>query len=55
MICVFYRCIDHVSEFLGPILRGLQEFTGLHSVVILGGPVPKFGGDLRTMQYVYLP
>jgi hypothetical protein len=24
----------------------------MHSVILLGGPVPKYGGDLRTIQYV---
>jgi hypothetical protein len=43
------RCIDEVGNFLGPILQGILERTGLHSVVILGGPIPKYGGDLRTV------
>jgi hypothetical protein len=47
-----YRCIDNVGTFLAPILQGIAERTGLHSVVILGGPVPKYGGDLRTLLFV---
>jgi hypothetical protein len=33
-----------------PILWGLEEYTGLHSVLIMGGPMPKFGGEIRTVQ-----
>ncbi|KAJ7435121.1 hypothetical protein B0H11DRAFT_2295729 [Mycena galericulata] len=47
------KCIDRVPEFLGPILRGIQEYTGLHSVIVLGGPMPKYGGDLRTIHVSY--
>jgi hypothetical protein len=46
------RCIDALPDFLEPILRGVQECTGLHSMIIVSGPIPKFGGDLRTVQYV---
>ncbi|KAJ7887137.1 hypothetical protein B0H13DRAFT_2342502 [Mycena leptocephala] len=44
------RCIDALPDLLEPILRGIQECTGLHSMVIVGGPIPKFGGDLRTVH-----
>ncbi|KAJ7826750.1 hypothetical protein B0H13DRAFT_1918020 [Mycena leptocephala] len=47
------KCIDNVGTFLAPILQGIAERTGLHSVVILGGPVPKYGGDLRTLFVSY--
>ncbi|KAJ7777830.1 hypothetical protein DFH07DRAFT_950884 [Mycena maculata] len=42
--------IEAVPDFIEPILRGLQEYTGLHSVLVLGGPMPKYGGALRTMH-----
>lgn len=42
--------ISNIGPFLAPILRGIHERTGLHSVIILGGPMPKYGGDLRTIQ-----
>ncbi|KAJ7711718.1 hypothetical protein B0H16DRAFT_1343518 [Mycena metata] len=47
------KCIDNVGEFLGPILKGINERTGLHSVVILGGPMPDAGGELRTVYCSY--
>ncbi|KAJ7825539.1 hypothetical protein B0H13DRAFT_1918601, partial [Mycena leptocephala] len=31
----------------------ILERTGLHGVVILGGPIPKYGGDLRTCYVSY--
>jgi hypothetical protein len=43
------RCIDEVGNFLGPLLQGILECTGLHSVVLLGGPIPKYGGELKTV------
>ncbi|KAJ7123802.1 hypothetical protein C8R43DRAFT_958954 [Mycena crocata] len=43
------RCIDALGEFMAPILRGVQAYTGLHSVLLLGGPMPQYGGELRTM------
>ncbi|KAJ6477904.1 hypothetical protein C8R47DRAFT_1219805 [Mycena vitilis] len=47
------RCIDNVGAFLGPILQGIQERTGMHSTIIMGGPVPKYGGDLRSIYVSY--
>jgi hypothetical protein len=44
------RCIDAAGDFLAPILRGLEECTGLHLLVLMGGPMPKYGGELRTSQ-----
>ncbi|KAJ7635974.1 hypothetical protein DFH06DRAFT_1336124 [Mycena polygramma] len=46
-------CIDNVGAFIAPILQGITERTGLHSVIILGGPIPKYGGDLRTLFVSY--
>lgn len=39
---------------MSSVLRGVYEHTGLHSVVVFGGPMPQFGGELRTLQYVFL-
>ncbi|KAJ7715468.1 hypothetical protein B0H16DRAFT_1477362 [Mycena metata] len=47
------RCIDALGAFLSPILRGIQEYTGLHSVAIFGGPMPKYGGELKTVHVAY--
>ncbi|KAJ7139006.1 hypothetical protein C8R44DRAFT_867180 [Mycena epipterygia] len=47
------KCIDRVGAFLAPILQGIHERTGLHSVAVLGGPLPEFGGELRTIYVSY--
>ncbi|KAJ7041766.1 hypothetical protein C8F04DRAFT_1252688 [Mycena alexandri] len=44
------KCIDALPEFMGPILHGVQECTGLHAVLIFGGPMPKYNGELRTLH-----
>jgi hypothetical protein len=46
------RCIDGVGRFMAPILRGLQTYTGLQAFLVLGGPIPKFNGEIQTIQYV---
>ncbi|KAJ7731416.1 hypothetical protein B0H16DRAFT_1223290, partial [Mycena metata] len=40
------KCNDAIGNFLGPIQRGILEYTGLHSVVLMGRPIPKYGGEL---------
>ncbi|KAJ7473863.1 hypothetical protein B0H11DRAFT_2429784 [Mycena galericulata] len=47
------KCIDNVGSFMGPILEGIRERTGLHSVIIMGGPIPKYGGELRSVYVAY--
>ncbi|KAJ7115655.1 hypothetical protein C8R43DRAFT_961081 [Mycena crocata] len=47
------RCIDAIPDFVGPILRGLSEYTGMHATLIMGGPMPKYGGDIRTVHTSY--
>ncbi|KAK6975114.1 hypothetical protein R3P38DRAFT_3238013 [Favolaschia claudopus] len=47
------RCIDGVADFMGPILQGLYTHTGMHATLIMGGPVPVFGGELRTLHVSY--
>ncbi|KAJ7432729.1 hypothetical protein FB451DRAFT_1196827 [Mycena latifolia] len=41
-------CIRELGPFMGPILEGIQAYTGLHSTLIVGGPMPAYGGELRT-------
>ncbi|KAJ7025034.1 hypothetical protein C8F04DRAFT_1269631 [Mycena alexandri] len=45
--------IDNLGPFITPILQGIHERTGLHSIIILGGPIPQYGGDLRTVHVSY--
>ncbi|KAJ7088014.1 hypothetical protein B0H15DRAFT_949828 [Mycena belliarum] len=47
------KCIARISEFMGPILKGLYEYTGLHATLIVGGPMPSFGGELRSLHVSY--
>ncbi|KAJ7765194.1 hypothetical protein B0H16DRAFT_1796443 [Mycena metata] len=44
-------CIDALPDFLEPIFRGVHEHTGLHAMVILGGPMPKYSGELWTVNF----
>jgi hypothetical protein len=37
---------------MGPIMKGVQEYTGLQGFVVLGGPMPKYNGEVGTLQYV---
>ncbi|KAK7000237.1 hypothetical protein R3P38DRAFT_2432805, partial [Favolaschia claudopus] len=46
-------CIDNVSDFIAPILQGLYSHTGLHATLIMGGPIPEFGGEIRTLHVSY--
>ncbi|KAJ7436813.1 hypothetical protein B0H11DRAFT_2255890 [Mycena galericulata] len=48
-----HKCIENLGTFVSPILQGIHERTGLHAVLILGGPIPKYGGDLRTIHISY--
>jgi hypothetical protein len=50
VLTAFTRCIDVFADFMEPILRGLEEYTGMHSILIMGGPMPKVGGEIRTVQ-----
>jgi hypothetical protein len=47
--CHVSSCIDGAGSFLGPILQGIHERTGLHATVVLGGPIPSYGGELKTI------
>ncbi|KAJ7107315.1 hypothetical protein C8R43DRAFT_1140291 [Mycena crocata] len=47
------RCIDELGKFMLPILRGVYEYTGLHAVAIFGGPIPRYGGELKTVHVAH--
>ncbi|KAJ7023329.1 hypothetical protein C8F04DRAFT_1271532 [Mycena alexandri] len=38
------RCIDALGPFVSSFLRGVSDYTGLHSFAVFGGPIPEFGG-----------
>jgi hypothetical protein len=46
------RCIDNFGRFTAPIMKGIAEYTGLKGLIIFGGPMPRYGGDIGTVQYV---
>ncbi|KAJ7075348.1 hypothetical protein B0H15DRAFT_657952 [Mycena belliarum] len=45
------RCIDHLGTFMSHILRGIEAYTGLHAVVVFGGPIPQRNGELKTVHF----
>ncbi|KAJ7817887.1 hypothetical protein B0H13DRAFT_1922609 [Mycena leptocephala] len=47
------KCITALPDFVAPFLQGLHEYTSLHATLIMGGPIPKFGGELRTVHVAY--
>ncbi|KAH7905084.1 hypothetical protein BJ138DRAFT_1018193 [Hygrophoropsis aurantiaca] len=44
------KCIDGLGGFFAPILTGVQAMTGLHFVIVGGGPVPKHNGEIGTVH-----
>lgn len=38
---------------MGPILHGIQEYTGLQGFMLLGGPMPRYNGEIGCMQCVH--
>lgn len=48
----YTRCLDRVAAFMTPILQGLKDMTGYTWVLLGGGPNPRAGGDMGTVQYI---
>ncbi|KAF8122740.1 hypothetical protein K438DRAFT_1792965 [Mycena galopus ATCC 62051] len=46
------RCIDNFGKFIAPIMKGIFDYTGLHGHIVLGGPMPRYNGELGTIQCV---
>ncbi|KAJ7750928.1 hypothetical protein DFH07DRAFT_542124 [Mycena maculata] len=44
------KCINNLGVFMSAVLQGVCAHTGLHSFAVFGGPIPQFGGELRTMH-----
>ncbi|KAJ7017139.1 hypothetical protein C8F04DRAFT_1279934 [Mycena alexandri] len=44
------RCIDGFGRFMAPIMRGLHEYTGLKGYIVLGGPIPRYDGEIGTVH-----
>ncbi|KAJ7106114.1 hypothetical protein C8R43DRAFT_1140601 [Mycena crocata] len=41
------KCIDNLGAFMSTLLC---VYTGLYSFAVFGGPIPEFGGELRTFH-----
>jgi hypothetical protein len=50
LICVHCRCIDQLGSFVAPILAGIEELTGFKTVLLAGGPIPRYGGEIGAIQ-----
>ncbi|KAJ6509357.1 hypothetical protein C8R47DRAFT_1208541 [Mycena vitilis] len=44
------KCIDGFGRFMAPLMRGLQECTGLQGFIVMGGPMPRFNGAVQTLH-----
>ncbi|KAJ7027835.1 hypothetical protein C8F04DRAFT_1266622 [Mycena alexandri] len=47
------RCIDALGPFVATFLRGISDYTGLHSFAVFGGPLPEYGGEIRTLHVAH--
>ncbi|KAJ7050754.1 hypothetical protein C8F01DRAFT_1263640 [Mycena amicta] len=43
------NAIDNVDTFAEEFAEGIADATGLHVVLLLGGPIPAYGGEIRTI------
>ncbi|KAJ7617995.1 hypothetical protein FB45DRAFT_800748 [Roridomyces roridus] len=44
------KCIDNLGPFLGAIMRGIADYTGWQVLVVVGGPMPKWNGEIGTVH-----
>ncbi|KAJ7033983.1 hypothetical protein C8F04DRAFT_1260480 [Mycena alexandri] len=44
------RCIDGFGRFIAPIMKGLHDYTGLKGYILLGGPIPRYAGEIGTVH-----
>ncbi|KAF8213234.1 hypothetical protein K438DRAFT_1750578 [Mycena galopus ATCC 62051] len=40
------RCINNFGKFIAPIMKGIFDYTGLQGHIVLGGPMPRYNGEL---------
>ncbi|KAJ7073669.1 hypothetical protein C8F01DRAFT_1360496 [Mycena amicta] len=45
--------IDHIELVLQKVMTQIANMTGLHVLVMLGGPIPYYHGDIGTQDYYY--
>ncbi|KAJ7066094.1 hypothetical protein C8F01DRAFT_1248142 [Mycena amicta] len=44
------RAIDNLPGAMHRLMQGIAETTGLHFVLLGGGPMPRYGGEIRTVH-----
>ncbi|KAJ7606717.1 hypothetical protein FB45DRAFT_1037230, partial [Roridomyces roridus] len=44
------NCINNLGRFLTPIMKGITEYTGCQAFIVVGGPMPKYGGEISTVH-----
>ncbi|KAJ7055670.1 hypothetical protein C8F01DRAFT_1319600 [Mycena amicta] len=47
------NAVDNLGRFLRRIMKGISDATGLHVFFMAGGPIPQYGGSLRTVHVAY--
>ena len=43
--------IDRLGGFVGPIIEGIGNATGMHVSIMIRGPEPQKGGQLNVIRY----
>ncbi|CAK5283604.1 unnamed protein product [Mycena citricolor] len=46
-------CINALPVFMGWILKGILDWTGLHGTVTFASPIPKYNGKLWTVSALF--
>ncbi|KAJ7056328.1 hypothetical protein C8F01DRAFT_1311106 [Mycena amicta] len=41
---------DLLEPLMDKLLRAISDATGMHLFLVMGGPVPRYGGEMRTIQ-----
>ncbi|KAJ7751021.1 hypothetical protein B0H14DRAFT_3896881 [Mycena olivaceomarginata] len=42
------QALDRLTDFMAPILAEIFNTTGCHATLIVGGPIPEYGGEIST-------
>lgn len=48
------RAIKNFANFITPLLEGCATIMGFKILLLAGGPIPEFGGEIRTVTYATL-
>ncbi|KAJ7060050.1 hypothetical protein C8F01DRAFT_1254165 [Mycena amicta] len=44
------RAIDGLAAAMHPLMQGISDATGLQFLLVGGGPMPRYGGEIRTIH-----